>query len=71
MDPIHPIVPHPPDILPVTSLPAAARVRDQAQQRQREAADRERRRTPERDDPRRDVEDDNGDDGHPHVDLTA
>ena len=68
MDPIHPIVPTPPSIAPVTPAPLAARIERDGARSSGEDQRRKRRRQPS-EEPEGDAF--TGEDGLTHIDLTA
>lgn len=83
MDPIHPIIPQPPNIPPVTPAPTAGRIDREGKRQSDEWLDKRRRRRavagpPNRADEgaRGDTRDDHDDDepelgAGPHIDVTA
>jgi hypothetical protein len=75
MDPIHPIIPTAPNLSPVVPAEAVTPT-DRRVERQRQEQERERRRRRQQRDSYNDQEspaddDDAGDDGRLHVDITA
>ena len=71
MDPIHPIVPQPPALPPITPAPTAGRV-DRDTRRPDPGPDGKRRRRPAPAQGRRPTQAyERGDDGGLHIDLTA
>jgi hypothetical protein len=65
-DPIHPIIPHGPNIPPVSAPPRVERLRQQGERR-RGSDERKQRQEP--DEPYADTDED--DDGRPHIDVTV